>query len=236
MKVLFIGNSHTYFNDMPRLFARMAEKTTGAMPDTVMLAYGGCDLAWHRGEYLALRYNLMYGGFDYCVFQQAAHPYPPAEETMRDGAAIADLCIRCGVKPVVFTTWAEKVKQYNQEKMTRTCRELARATGALLAPIGEVWEQIVKNEPDIDLYYTDGEHASVYGDFLCAAVLCRAVTGAVSDSVNGMGSCFYGPDSRDDIEFPHLIENPELVPVGLDPDKTARILAAVRIWQDPDSV
>ena len=29
MRVLFIGNSHTYFNDMPHLFAQMAERLTG---------------------------------------------------------------------------------------------------------------------------------------------------------------------------------------------------------------
>ena len=29
MKVLFLGNSHTFFNDMPELFAQFVEKTTG---------------------------------------------------------------------------------------------------------------------------------------------------------------------------------------------------------------
>ena len=27
----------------------------------------------------------MYGGFDYCILQQAAHPYPPIEETLEYG-------------------------------------------------------------------------------------------------------------------------------------------------------
>ena len=38
MKVLFVGNSHTFFNDMPELFTRFVEKTTGEKPEVVMLA------------------------------------------------------------------------------------------------------------------------------------------------------------------------------------------------------
>ena len=48
MKVLFLGNSHTFFNDMPELFARFVEKTTGNKPDVTMLAYSGRTLEWHR--------------------------------------------------------------------------------------------------------------------------------------------------------------------------------------------
>ena len=61
MKVLFIGNSHTFFNDMPALFARFAEMTTGEKTEAVMLAYGGRDYKWHRKEYFSVRYNLLYG-------------------------------------------------------------------------------------------------------------------------------------------------------------------------------
>ena len=59
-------------------------------------------------KYFALRFNLLYGGYDYCVIQQAAHPYPPVESTLDIGGEIIDLCHRCGVTPVVYMTWAEK--------------------------------------------------------------------------------------------------------------------------------
>ena len=36
MKVLFLGNSHTFFNDMPALFARFAKITTGETTEAVM--------------------------------------------------------------------------------------------------------------------------------------------------------------------------------------------------------
>ena len=136
MNILFLGNSHTYFHDMPELFARFAQCTCGEKPRVTMLAYSGRDLDWHRKEYFSLRFNLMYGQYDYCIIQQAAHPYPPMETTLNIGAKIIDLCHRCGVKPIVYMTWAEKRFPENQQKMIDTCEKLAADHRALLAPVG----------------------------------------------------------------------------------------------------
>ncbi|MBQ3062944.1 MAG: hypothetical protein IJD03_04730 [Clostridia bacterium] len=226
MKVLFLGNSHTFFNDMPELFARFVEKTTGEKPSVTMLAYSGRELAWHRKEYFALRFNLLHGGYDYCVIQQAAHPYPPIESTMREGRDIIDLCHRCGVKPVVYMTWAERRMPENQQKMIDTCRRLALETGALLCPIGEIWQEVQLRHPSIDLYYKDGEHAGPYGDFLIAAALCRLLAGSVSESVRGMGLDFLkGLGVM--MERPLVIEDKALLECGLDADKTGMILETV---------
>ena len=192
MKVLFLGNSHTFFNDMPELFARFVEATTGEKPEVTMLAYSGRDLDWHRREYFSLRFNLMHGGYDYCIIQQAAHPYPPIEQTLETGADIIDLCHRCGVKPVVYMTWAEKRFPENQQKMIDTCEKLAGENDALLAPIGRVWQAVQTARPEIELYHTDGEHAGPYGDFLIASTLCRTITGSVAPEVSGTGLYFIG--------------------------------------------
>ena len=41
MKVLFIGNSHTFFNDMPHTFACLWEAGTGEKVAPVMLCHPG---------------------------------------------------------------------------------------------------------------------------------------------------------------------------------------------------
>lgn len=228
MKVLFVGNSHTYFNDLPELFARFAECTGGERLEVTMLAYSCRDLAWHRTEYFSLRFNLMYGNYDYCVLQQAAHPYPPVESTMRFGREIIALCHHCGTVPVVFMTWAEKRFPEHQQIMIDTCEALARENNALLAPVGTVWKKLRETQPEIELYYQDGEHAGPYGDFLIASVLCKLLTGDISDAVSGMGFDFMqgGPF---DLDMPKALEDRTSVPVPLDREKTDRILAAVRL-------
>lgn len=227
MKVLFVGNSHTFFNDMPELFAQFVEKTTGEKPEVVMLAYGGRDYLWHRKEYFALRFNLMYGGYDYCILQQAAHPYPPKESTMEYGGMIIDLCKKYGVTPVVYMTWAEKRFPENQQKMIDTCTELAEEKEAMLAPVGAVWEKVQQEYPDIELYFRDGEHAGPYGDFLIAGVMCKLLTDDLSEDVIGTGFDFL-QDQPINMEMTTVIEDKEKIPVELNSDYTAKIVEIIK--------
>ena len=44
MRVLFIGNSHTFFNDMPNTFAEICRRN-GVDMQVTMLAHGG--VGWH---------------------------------------------------------------------------------------------------------------------------------------------------------------------------------------------
>lgn len=177
IKVLFIGNSHTYMNDMPALFSHIYEKTTGYKVEPVMLAFSGRKLEWHLKEYLPLRYNLLYGKYDYCVIQQAAHPFPPEENTLNDGKKIINLCRKANTIPVLFMTWAEKAHPENQQKMIDTYTKLSKEEGTLLAPVGTIWRNVQSKYPEIELYYKDGEHASPYGDLLISSVLVKSISG-----------------------------------------------------------
>ncbi|WP_035781147.1 hypothetical protein [Butyrivibrio sp. LB2008] len=183
-KVLFIGNSHTYMNDMPELTRRMIEDTTGESCEVFMLAYSARPLKWHlEEEYFAARFNILHGGYDYCVIQEQAHPMPPEKDTIRCMDRIIKLCKEAGTTPIVFETWAEKAKLENQAEMNRRYRAIAEQQGVLLAPIGEVWEcalQELSESPYADryeLYYRDGAHASAVGDYLVATVLTKVFTG-----------------------------------------------------------
>ena len=171
MRVLLIGNSHTYFHDMPHTFARMCAQLTGETPEVTMLAYSNRSLAWHREEYFSLRFALLYGKYDYCVLQQQAHPFPEEELTKASVLRIFSLCEAAGTKPVLMMTWAEKAYPEHFPPMQRLYGAIAAETGALLAPIGELFDEFRKTHPEIELYWHDGEHASVYGDYLIAAVL-----------------------------------------------------------------
>ena len=175
MKVLFIGNSHTYFNDMPHLFAEMCEALTGEQTDVTMLAFSNRTLAWHCEEYFSVRFALLYGKYDCCVIQQFGNPVPPVEETEPALQTIVRLCERVGTKPVLYMTWAKKAEPEKAEKISATYRTLAKRYHMRLAPMAELFDAVRKEHPEIDLYWDDGYHASPYGDYLIAATLA-AVT------------------------------------------------------------
>ena len=178
MKVLFIGNSHTYFNDMPHLFASMCESLTGEQTEVTMLAFSNRRLDWHCEEYFPVRFALLYGGYDYCVIQQFGHPIPPIEETEPPLKKLIDLCERVGTKPVLYMTWAKKDEPENAALISKIYRTLAEKYHACLAPMAEVFEAVRKEHSEIDLYWIDGSHASPYGDYLIAATLALLLTGS----------------------------------------------------------
>ena len=69
--------------------------------------------------------------------------------------------------------------------MNRRYRKIAEDEGVKLAPIGEIWSKVLKefaNEPDADLYYKDGTHASGLGDYLVAMTLTKTITGRLPDA------------------------------------------------------
>lgn len=177
MKVLFIGNSHTYFNDMPHLFAEMCETLNGERAEVTMLAFSNRTLQWHCEEYFSVRFALLYGGYDYCVIQQFGHPMPPVEETEPPLEKLIRLCESVGTKPVLYMTWAKRSEPEQAKKISAVYRALAEKYHTLLAPMAELFAAVQAECPEIELYWADGSHASPYGDYLIAATLAATVTG-----------------------------------------------------------
>ena len=73
LRVLFIGNSHTYYHDLPAWVALMA-KEEGYECDVTMLAHPGWYLHQHVKE-PEVRFNIKYGHYDYVVLQEHSHPF-----------------------------------------------------------------------------------------------------------------------------------------------------------------
>lgn len=226
MRVLFIGNSHTYFNDMPALFARMCQELTGERPELTMLAYSGRSLAWHREEYFPLRFALLHGRFDYCVLQQQAHPFPGEQATEEALRQILPLCEKGGVRPVLYMTWPEKAKPENAGPMIACYRRLAERYGALLAPVGELFERF--RGTDLELYWQDGEHASPYGSFLAAMTLAALLCDTRDlSALSDRGFDFRPVYDKAAGQLPRAEEDLRREELALDPEKTARLKAAV---------
>ncbi len=221
MNVLFVGNSHSFFNDMVHTFARLWQAGTGETIRPILLCHPGMGFSYHLREYFELRYNLLYGGFDYAVFQQKAHPFAGSDEECEAGKRLAELSRKGGVQPVFSLTWAEKRAPEHQAEMDEFHRRLCRETGALLSPVGSAWQALLAKEPDFPLYFADGEHASVYGDYLIALTHYRLLSGRTALGLPNIASDFFDPETQ------AIREDPEKCHVLLDEELCRRIQEAV---------
>ena len=183
MKYLFIGNSHTYFNDMPHLFAQLAETVDNDVHVT-MLTRGGMGFPYHAdGE--EAPFNIRYGEYDYVILQHVAHPMGDIDEMFRAGKQLIALAKEAGAVPLLYMTWTKLGDEASQPEMSGHYRRLAKETGVKLIPAGEVWQAARKVLPGIDFYYKDGAHASLAGSKLIAAAAFAAIFDQLPPSSSG---------------------------------------------------
>lgn len=173
LRILFIGNSHTYFNDMPQMVSRRFLEE-GYDCEVTMIAHGGWFLEQHVKE-PDVRFNILYGHYDYVVLQEHSHPFGP-EEKFLDAVRTLNKWIReAGSKPVIYMTWAKKEEEHEQARMTAVHEAVAKDIDALIAPVGENWWSYMRSYPDLEMYYEDGAHASESGSDFAAKYIWDAI-------------------------------------------------------------
>ena len=77
LRILFIGNSHTYVNGVPALVRDLAA-SDGYEVDVTMIAHGGWYL-WQHVQEPDVPFNIKYGHYDYVVLQEHSHPFDGSE-------------------------------------------------------------------------------------------------------------------------------------------------------------
>lgn len=172
-KVLFIGNSHTQYHDMPGMFKRLCTEN-GINVHVTVLTKGGMGLDYHMGEEQT-RINIQYGGYDVVVLQHTAHPMGNIEKMKEGALKIAGWCKEAGSRVVLYQTWTKKGDEVAQAHMSKVYFDLGELLGADVAPVGDVWQKTRIENPELNLYYIDNAHASPEGSALAARVIFETV-------------------------------------------------------------
>ncbi len=169
MRTLFIGNSHTFYNDMPKMFKEIC-KENGIDMQVTMLTKGGMGFDYHA-ENEQTRFNILFGEYDFIILQHVAHPMGEYEVMEEAADRIMTWVRQSGATPCYYMTWTEEGNEQFQPEMSSRYRRLAERHNCLLAPVGEVWWKEIHKNPSVDLYFEDRRHASPAGSKLVASVI-----------------------------------------------------------------
>ncbi len=167
MRVLFIGNSHTYVHDMPLIFKNKM-KENGIDCFVTMIAHPGWTLEKHN-QNPEVKFNILYGDYDYVVCQEYAHPFGPKENLYKGMRILKSYIDQTNAKMIIFPTWAAKYNPQAQEEMSNAHKYIADVLNVSLAPVDSRWTDILNNNKDIELFGPDGEHPSIDGSNLIAS-------------------------------------------------------------------
>lgn len=209
VRVLFVGNSLTEFNDLPALVRTVAEAAGHTLEYEAVLA-GGQSLEdhWHSGVAGYIRR----AGADVVVMQQGPSSLPDNQVHLREWSdTLARVIREVGGRPALFMVWPSRPRFSAFPAVRDSYRGAAEAVGGIFAPAGQAWLETWERDPDAELYGPDDFHPSFLGSLVAALTIYRML---------------YGEPVTD---LPARLEpaSPGLSTVELDPATAAVVYAAV---------
>lgn len=189
LRVLFVGSSLTFENDLPKLVHDLGGERTPI--------YAGSFTApgWQLRQFAAdheLDRLLHDVHWDVVVLQEQSQiPSFSAEDRARDFdpyvARLTDGIRAAAAHPLLFETWAHRTGDRRnvaddtyaamQQRVAAGYSEAAYATRSALAPVGIAWAEALSRRPQLELWTPDGTHPSRAGSYLAACVFYALLTG-----------------------------------------------------------
>ena len=186
-RVLFIGNSYTYVNDLPGVFHDLA-RAGGHRVETGMVAPGGATLADHAGS-SDTQHAISGSAWEFVVIQEQSQipsveqlrqqqMYPAARSLVTSARAV-------GARPVFFETWAHRDGWADrgldyagmQTQIDAAYDTIGGELGVPVAPVGLAWWVATREHPELGLWQADGSHPTEAGTYLAACVLYATIFG-----------------------------------------------------------
>lgn len=182
LRVLFLGNSLTYYNAMPRMFGTLAAQGLRRRVVVGLVSLPGASsyVLWEGTDVRQIIARLPW---DYLVVQLKPIGAPTRRDFQRYARLFTQQAAAYHARAVVWTQFrAPDTQVAEQVTLDTTLAAVAKAAGAGLAPIPAVWETVQQASDSTwrGLYFnlaTGNTHPSPMGSYLMALVFYRAITG-----------------------------------------------------------
>jgi hypothetical protein len=173
-RVLFIGNSFTYSNDLPSIIEALAAATGQERFLHEEVVSGGYSLEDHWNEGQAMK-AIAKGGWEIVVMQHGPSAWEGRPTMYEYAPRFAKEIRRVGARPALYMVWPEKDRLDDLDRCSQTYRTAAEMIDALLFPGGEAWQEAWKLNPKLPLYSFDDLHPSKTGSYLVALVMYEQI-------------------------------------------------------------
>lgn len=198
-KILFVGNSHTFVNNVPAMVKKLCNKN-GISPQITTITHGGYSLynyaypdksdAQQVKLSKKLKTLLKSEKWDYVILQDNRYSGTrKTTQTKKAVQALQPLIKKAGAQMVFYMSWAPKAGHVDYKrgwassptdymsKKADLFYGLAEKYNAALAPSGIAFLRANTLLPDVELYSSDKNHASTAGSYLSACVIYATLFG-----------------------------------------------------------
>lgn len=198
-KVLFIGNSYTGSNDLPKLVSNLAQADGNSL-NYQAYSPGGKLLSQHLQDATTLNY-ISSEAWNFVVLQEQSQlPSFPDSQVESDFYPYAEALTErirdnnpCSI-PLFFNTWGRRTGDQQWEgintfekmniRLYNAYEHITEETSSMISPVGIGFAH-VKNDPTAvvdfnNLYVVDGSHPSIHGSYLAACIFNNIIFSSTS--------------------------------------------------------
>lgn len=175
--VLFVGNSLTFYNDMPLMLRELLERHGEVGPvhlEVVAVPNFGLPDHWRQGT---ARARIALGGWDVVVLQQGPSATEGRPYLLAYAERFAAEIEAAGARTALYMVWPSRARFSDFDGVSDSYATAAERVDGLLFPVGEAWRAAWARDPDLALYGPDGFHPSAIGSYLAALVMYEQLAG-----------------------------------------------------------
>ncbi len=196
LRVLFIGNSYTYYNNLPDIVSGLAD-AGGHTVHAGQSTPGGFSFGQHLAHANTLAALADTSGWDYVVLQEQSQmpviPYYRETSTRPSARSLDSLATLAGAQSVFYMTWGRRMggqqcinghcssvfADYNemQDSLAAAYLSFGEELDAPVAPAGLAWQLARTERPWVDFWDADNSHPNANGSFLAACVIAATLLG-----------------------------------------------------------
>ena len=176
LRVLFIGNSLTYANNLPAMVTAIG-RLQGVTVQCEVVAFPDFSLDDHvqRGE--AVR-AIARGGWSFVVLQQGPSALPESRVQLRASVKALDRDVRrAGARTALYMVWPSTARLGDVDRVSESYAIAALDVGGVVLPAGDAWRAARRSDPALGLYAADGFHPAPLGTYLAALVVYQRLSG-----------------------------------------------------------
>lgn len=176
VRILFLGNSHTSYNNLPSMVESLLESDgSGRKVQVESRMAGFLEDYWKIDE---VKRQLASKKWNIAVLQGAKISSSHKYNYNHDGAVeIAKLAKRSGTRPMFFAEWPRK-NWKETDYILGIYNQIAKdAGGAEVVKVPVAWDMALAKDPKLSLWTSDGNHALGPGSFLAALTIYFAIAG-----------------------------------------------------------
>lgn len=178
LRVLFIGNSLTYANDVPAIVEALARASRQKRFVHQSVAFPNFSLQdhWEKGD---ARRAITSRRWNVVVLQQGPSSLDESRRSLLEYTRLFAQEIRAtGATPALYMVWPSEARLRDFDRVEESYKLAAADVKGMLLPAGAAWREAWKRDSKLALYSADKFHPSVAGSYLAALVIYEKLLGA----------------------------------------------------------